>query len=135
MRILVLCTGNSCRSQMAEAFLQKMLGDESQVYSAGLKPQQVNKYAIRVMHDIGFDISQNKSNNISEYLEMKFDYVLTVCSHADSLCPAFPGDAKKIHIPFDDPADAIGTEDEILREFARVRDEIKSQMSEWVKTF
>ena len=135
MKILVLCTGNSCRSQMAEAFLQKMLGIESTVYSAGLNPQQVNRYAIEVMKEIGYDISQNSSNHIDEYLQIDFDYVLTVCSHADSLCPTFPGNAKKVHIPFDDPAHATGTEQEILAEFVRVRDEIKVKLSEWVKTF
>ena len=135
MNILVLCTGNSCRSQMAEAFLQQYLGDNSLVLSAGINLTQVNSYAVKGMGEIGIDISQNSSNNINEYLEMNFVYVLTVCSHADKLCPSFPGKSKKIHSPFDDPAEAEGAEKEILQEFRRIRDEIQLKRQALVKTF
>ncbi len=133
MKILVLCTGNSCRSQMAEAFLQNQLGDNGKVYSAGLSPQVVNQFAIQVMQEIGFDISGHTSNNITEYQDIEFDYIITVCSNADKLCPIFPGDGLKVHIPFDDPADAVGTDEEILLEFRKVRDEIKEVVSAWLK--
>ena len=134
MNILVLCTGNSCRSQMAEAILQKEIGKNGKIYSAGLKPQNVNKYAILVMQEIGYDISLNSSNHIDEYKHINFDYILTVCASADKNCPIFPGGAIKIHIPFDDPADASGTDEEIIEQFRIVRDEIKHALSSWLKT-
>ena len=134
MKILVLCTGNSCRSQMAEAFLQKEIGTKGKIYSAGLNPQNVNKYAIKVMSEIGYDISQYTSNHIEEYNHISFDYIITVCSNADKNCPIISGNTTKVHIPFDDPADAIGTEVEILNEFRRVRDEIKAELSNWLNS-
>ena len=134
MNILVLCTGNSCRSQMAETLLQKEIGAKSKVYSAGLNPQLVNKYAIKVMSEIGHDISQHTSNHIDDYKDISFKYVITVCSNADKNCPIFSGNATKVHIPFDDPADAIGTDEEILDEFRRVRDEIKVELTKWLNS-
>ncbi len=134
MNILILCTGNSCRSQMAEAILQKEIGSNGKLYSAGLNPQRVNKYAIQVMAEIGYNISQHTSNHIDEYNNIAFDYMITVCSSADKNCPMISGNTTKVHIPFDDPADAIGTEDEILNEFRRVRDEIKTQLTDWLNS-
>ena len=130
----MLCTGNSCRSQMAEAILQKEIGTNGKIYSAGLNPQNVNKYAIKVMSEIGYDISQYTSNHIEEYNHISFDYIITVCSNADKNCPIISGNTTKVHIPFDDPADAIGTEVEILNEFRRVRDEIKAELSNWLNS-
>lgn len=132
MNILVLCTGNSCRSQMAEAILQREIGEKGVVYSAGLSPQKVNPNAVLVMQEIGYDISRHTSNSIDEYKHINFDYIITVCSNADKNCPIFPGDGIKAHIPFDDPADAIGSEVEILNEFRRIRDQIKAQLTDWL---
>ncbi len=134
MNVLILCTGNSCRSQMAEAILQKEIGSQGKIFSAGLKPQQVNKYAIKVMAEIGYDISNNTSNHIDEYKQITFDYIITVCSNADENCPMISGNTAKVHIPFDDPADASGTDDKILDEFRRVRDEIKSRLINWLNS-
>lgn len=119
---------------MAEAFLQKEIGTKGKIYSAGLNPQNVNKYAIKVMSEIGYDISQYTSNHIEEYNHISFDYIITVCSNADKNCPIISGNTTKVHIPFDDPADAIGTEVEILNEFRRVRDEIKAELSNWLNS-
>jgi arsenate reductase len=126
MKILILCTGNSCRSQMAEGFL-KFFDPSMQVYSAGTNPSsQVNPNAIKVMEEIGIDISDGQPQDVAEYLDQSFDFVITVCGNAKETCPIFMGDVKEtLHIGFDDPADATGTEEEILSEFRRVRDEIK----------
>lgn len=126
MKILILCTGNSCRSQMAEGFL-KSFDPTMQVYSAGTKPSlKVNPNAVKVMAEIGIDISAGRPQDVSEYLDQSFDFVITVCDNAKETCPVFMGDVKeRLHIGFDDPADATGTEEEILIEFRRVRDEIK----------
>jgi len=126
MKILILCTGNSCRSQMAEGFL-KSFDPTMQVYSAGTKPSsKVNPNAVKVMTEIGIDISAGRPQDVSEYLDQSFDFVITVCDNAKETCPVFMGDVKeRLHIGFDDPADATGTEEEILIEFRRVRDEIK----------
>ncbi len=126
MKILILCTGNSCRSQMAEGFL-KYFDPTLQVYSAGTSPaSRVNPSAIKVMAEIGINISDGKPQDVAEYLDQSFDFVITVCGNAKETCPTFMGDVKKtLHIGFDDPADAVGTDEEILAEFRRVRDEIK----------
>ena len=126
MKILILCTGNSCRSQMAEGFL-KSFDPEMNVFSAGTNPSsRVHPKAVQVMREAGIDISDAKPDDVAIYLDQSFDYVITVCSNAKVTCPTFMGDVKeKLHIGFDDPADAVGTEDEILAEFRRVRDEIK----------
>jgi len=126
MKILILCTGNSCRSQMAEGFL-KSFDPTMQVYSAGTKPSlKVNPNAVKVMAEIGIDISAGRPQDVSEYVDQSFDFVITVCDNAKETCPVFMGDVKeRLHIGFDDPADATGTEEEILIEFRRVRDEIK----------
>ena len=127
MKILILCTGNSCRSQMAEGFL-KSFNSKLQVFSAGTNPAKaVSSNAIKVMSEIGIDISSGKPEDVSEYLNQEFDYVITVCDNAKETCPAFLGKVSKtIHIGFDDPADAVGTDEEIIAVFRRVRDEIKT---------
>ncbi len=130
--ILILCTGNSCRSQMVEGFL-KHLDSELTVYSAGTSPSnEVNPNAVRVMREIGIDISNGKPEDVSKYLEQSFNYVITVCGNAKETCPVFIGSVKEqLHIGFDDPADAAGTEEEILNEFRRIRDEIKTDFGSW----
>jgi len=132
MRVLVLCTGNSCRSQMAEGFLQSF-DPAWEVVSAGTKPaSEVHPKAVQVMREVGIDLSANKPENVDIYLEKTFDYVISVCGGAKEVCPAFIGEVKnRIHIGFDDPAYATGTEEEILNEFRRVRDEIKEGFFEF----
>jgi arsenate reductase (thioredoxin) len=126
MRILILCTGNSCRSQMAEGFL-KSFDPQMEVYSAGTHPaRQANPYAVAAMKEVGIDISMNKPKNVDLFVIDPFDYVITVCGGAKEVCPAFTGKVKhRLHIGFDDPADAIGTDEEIMQVYRRVRDEIK----------
>ena len=128
MRILILCTGNSCRSQMAEGFL-KSFDSKMEVYSAGTEPAlQVNSIAIKVMAEMGIDISQSKPKMVNQFLTDKWDYVITVCDNANETCPVFTGKvAHRLHIGFDDPSNAKGSNDFILSEFRRVRDEIKAE--------
>ena len=125
MKILVLCTGNTCRSQMAEGFL-KAFDNFIDVYSAGTKPEDnVNPYAVRVMQEMGIDISKNKPETVEKYINEPFDYVITVCDGAKEICPVFTGEVKnQIHIGFEDPAAAKGTEEEVLPIYRRIRDEI-----------
>jgi arsenate reductase len=125
-RILILCTGNSCRSQMAEGFL-KSFDPSLEVVSAGTKAaSRVHPKAIQVMNEIGIDLSGNVPKTVDQFLAQPFDYVITVCDNAKESCPVFIGNVKhRLHIGFDDPADATGTEEEILSVFRRVRDEIK----------
>lgn len=125
MKVLILCTGNSCRSQMAEGIL-KALNPNVEVYSAGTKPADyVHPKAIEVMKELGVDISENKPKSVEQFLDQKFDYVITVCDGAKENCPVFLGDVKhREHIGFEDPAEATGTEEEITNKFRQVRDEI-----------
>ena len=125
-RILVLCTGNSCRSQMAEGYFRHYGKGSVDAFSAGIETHGVNPRAIQVMEEDGIDISHHTSNNISEFLDQQFDVILTVCDNARENCPYIPGDAVRLHKDFPDPAKATGSEDEILREFRRTRDLIKS---------
>jgi len=125
-KILVLCTGNSCRSQIAHGYLQKFAGDKALVYSAGVETHGVNPKAIATMQEDGVDISQHTSNNVLEYQGIDFDYVITVCDNAKERCPYFPSRAEKFHYNFPDPAKATGTEEEVKREFAAVREMIKN---------
>ena len=128
MKILILCTGNSCRSQMAEGFLRSF--DPSlDVYSAGTQPaSEVHPLAIQVMGEKGVDLSEHKPKLVDQFLRESFDYVFTVCDHAKETCPVFLGDVRRrLHIGFDDPARAQGTLDQILSEFRRVRDEIEQR--------
>jgi arsenate reductase len=123
--ILVLCTGNSCRSQIAEGYLRYFHNDVANIYSAGVETHGVNPRAIETMLADGIDISAHTSNHVDEYLEINFDLILTVCDHASERCPIFPSTAKRVHHNFPDPAKASGTEEEILAAFEAVRDEIK----------
>ena len=126
MRILILCTGNSCRSQMAEGFL-KSFNSNLQVDSAGTSPSgKIHPKAVQVMKEIGIDISTGFPKNVDQFLDRYFDYVITVCDNARETCPVFMGDVKnQLHIGFEDPAEATGTEEQILTEFRRIRDEIR----------
>ncbi len=129
MRILILCTGNSCRSQMAEGFLRSF-DPALEVMSAGTEPsEQVHPKAVIVMKELGIDLSDHYPKKVDEYLSEAFDYVITVCGHAKENCPVFLGEVKhQLHIGFDDPAEAMGTEEQILGEFRRIRDEIRVRM-------
>lgn len=124
-RILVLCTGNSCRSQIAEGYLRYFAGDRAEVYSAGIEAHGVNPRAVQVMKEDGVDISRQRSNNVREYTGISFDFVITVCDNAKERCPIFPSTAKQLHQNFDDPAKATGTDTEVMNAFRKVRDEIK----------
>ena len=132
-KILVLCTGNSCRSQLAEGYLKYYAGDKAEVYSAGVETHGVNPRAIATMKEDGLDISGHTSNNISEYLGVDFDYVITVCDNAKERCPYFPTKAQKLHYNFPDPAKATGTEDQITKAFRDVRDMIKAYSADFVQ--
>jgi arsenate reductase len=131
--ILVLCTGNSCRSQIAHGFLASMTVGKAHVYSAGVETHGVNPKAIATMKEIGIDISHHSSNNITEYLDVNFDYVITVCDNAKERCPYFPTKAVKLHYNFPDPAKALGTEDEINEQFRNVRTMIKTYCEKFVE--
>lgn len=124
-KILVLCTGNSCRSQIAEAYLRYFAGEKADIYSAGIETHGVNPKAIDTMKEDGIDISNHTSNNIDNYKGIIFDFVITVCDNAKERCPYFPSNAKKFHHNFPDPAKAIGTDEEINEQFRKVREEIK----------
>lgn len=131
--ILVLCTGNSCRSQIAEGYLKYFLGNKAKVYSAGIETHGVNPRAIITMKEDGIDISDHTSNHIDEYQNIDFDFVITVCDNAKERCPFFPSNALKLHQNFNDPAKANGTEDEILQEFRIVRQTIKEFCKQFSK--
>ncbi len=133
-RILILCTGNSCRSQMAVGFL-KSFDKELKVFSAGTKPaERINPNAVSVMNEVGIDISKNEPDDVSKYLDQSFDYVITVCDNAKETCPIFTGKVKhRLHIGFEDPADATGTEEEMIPVFRKVRDEIKKEFYNFYK--
>ena len=128
MKILIICTGNSCRSQMAEGFL-KSFDDKLEVFSAGTNPSsKVHPKAVQVMNELGIDLSNNKTKSVDDFLDQEFDYVITVCDGAKESCPVFTGKVKhRQHIGFEDPAEVTGTEEFILSEFRRIRDEIKIQ--------
>ncbi len=126
LKILFLCTGNSCRSQMAEGWARYLKGDCIEAFSAGVAPIGVSANAIKVMAEVGVDISGQTSDHVDDFLGIDFDYVISVCDHAKELCPVFPRDVKTVHKRFDDPYFAEGTTDEVLAEFGRVRDEIKA---------
>ncbi len=131
-KILILCTGNSCRSQMAEGFL-KSFDSELDVFSAGTIPaEKVNPNSVIVMDEVGIDISSQFPQNVDEFVDQSFDYVITVCDNSKEVCPVFTGHVKhQFHIPFDDPAVAIGTDEEILAVYRRVRDEIKKEFTQF----
>ena len=128
IRVLILCTGNSARSQMAEGLLRHEGGERFEVHSAGTVPSFVRPQAIEVMREIGMDISGHRSKSVDEFAGQEFDYVITVCDNAKENCPVFPGKTKRIHWSFDDPAEALGTEEEKLAVFRRVRNEIAEKL-------
>ena len=128
IRVLILCTGNSARSQMAEGLLRHMGEGRFEVYSAGTKASFVGPQAIEAMREIGIDISGHRSKSVDEFAGQEFDYVITVCDNANENCPVFPGKTKRIHWSFDDPAEARGTEEEKLAVFRRVRNEIAEKL-------
>ncbi|MEZ4853417.1 arsenate reductase ArsC [Flavobacterium sp.] len=131
-KILVLCTGNSCRSQIAEAYLRHFANSDVEIYSAGVETHGVNPRAIATMKEDGIDITKHTSNHIDEYAKIEFDYVITVCDNAKERCPFFPSKAKMLHQNFTDPAKATGTEAEINQQFAQVRQEIKNYCKKFV---
>jgi len=132
LKILFLCTGNSCRSQMAEGWTRHLKGDVIDAYSAGIETHGLNPNAVKVMAEAGVDISHHRSKNITEFKDMNFDAVVTVCGHANENCPLFPGRTKVVHVGFDDPpslAKNAKSQEEALNHYRRVRDEIKAFVS------
>jgi arsenate reductase len=132
--VLFLCTGNSARSQIAEALLRKYAGDHFQVYSAGLEPKGLNPYTVRVMDEIGIDVRGQRSKDVREYMgRMHFGYLITVCSHAEAHCPTtFPDISQRLHWAFDDPAAVKGMDDEKLAKFREVRNQIDERIRSWL---
>lgn len=132
-KVLFLCTSNSCRSQMAEAWLRALGGERFEVYSAGLEPHSVNPLTIQVMEEAGFDLSSHRSKHLDEYRgQIDFDFLITVCSNAEERCPYFPGMGKRLHWPFEDPAAYEGPEAEKVALFRTVRDQIKGKIKAWL---
>lgn len=132
-KILVLCTGNSCRSQIAEGYLRHFAENIAEIFSAGVETHGVNPKAIEIMKHDGIDISLHTSNNINEYAEIDFDYLITVCDNAKRSCPYFPSKAIKLHYDFPDPAKAIGTEEQVMEQFREVREMIRRYIRNFVK--
>lgn len=131
-RVLILCTGNSARSQMAEGWLRHLVADRFAVFSAGTHPSTVNPFAIQVMAEVGIDLSGHRSKSVTEYLGQPFDYVITVCDQAAEACPVFPGTAVRLHWSFPDPAAVPGDDDVRLVAFRTVRDAIHQQLVAWL---
>ena len=127
--VLFICTHNSARSQMAEAFFNKFFPNRFKAYSAGIEPTKINPHVVEVMAELGFDLSKNRSKSVNEFIGTQIDYVVTVCDGAKGACPFFPGAKNYIHRAFSDPSSFQGSEDEILKQIRRVRDEIQ----EWIK--
>ena len=132
MKVLILCTGNSCRSQMAEGWLRHLAGDHFEVVSAGTHPVGLNPYAVTVMGEAGVDISHQVSKRVDPYIEQRFDYVITVCDNAQEACPIFPGAASKLHWNFDDPAKATGPYEQQLMVFRKTREEIADRIRQFI---
>jgi arsenate reductase (thioredoxin) len=135
IKVLFLCTGNSARSQMAEAFLRTLAGDKYEAYSAGLEPEEIHPLTRAVMEEIGIDISSQYSKALKDYMgKMHFGYLITVCSEADKRCPSvFPGMGQRLHWDLEDPAKFIGSEEEKLQKFREIRDQIKLNIQSWIK--
>ncbi|TGK95614.1 arsenate reductase ArsC [Leptospira brenneri] len=131
--ILILCTGNSCRSQIAEGWMRYYAKNKAIVYSAGIETHGVNPKAITTMKEAGIDISNHTSNHIGEYKDIEFDFLITVCDHAKENCPYFPSNAKRFHHNFSDPSKKIGSEEEIKTAFTNTREEIRSYCENFVK--
>jgi arsenate reductase len=134
-RVLFLCTGNSCRSQMAEGLLRHLAGDQYDVASAGTTPVGLNPGAVESMQEIGIDVSRHRSKAIGEFAGSQFDFVITVCDRAKEACPVFPGSSAMLHWSFEDPAGATGTPDERRSVFRRVRDEIAAEVRHFIRTY
>ena len=133
-RVLFICSGNSARSQMAEAFLRGYAGDQFDVYSAGLEPQAIHPMTVEVMAERGFDLAGHRAKGLDEYLgKIHFGVLVTVCNRAKETCPIFPGGGTRLHWPFDDPAAVTGGEEERLAKFREVRDAIEIRISEWLR--
>ena len=130
-KVLVLCTGNSCRSQIADGYLRHFAGNRAEIFSAGIETHGVNPRAIATMKEDGIDISSHTSNNISEYTNIDFDFIITVCDNAKERCPVFPSSAQQFHHNFPDPTRATGTETEIMDQFRSVRNQIKGFCKEF----
>jgi arsenate reductase len=133
-KVLFLCWGNSARSQMAEGLMKSLGSEQWDVKSAGTFPSYVHPLAIRVMEEIGIDISQQTSKSYEQFLEERFDYLITLCDEASQTCPVFSGEGERLHWPLEDPATAIGTIDERMMVFRKVRDEIKTKIEELLKS-
>jgi arsenate reductase (thioredoxin) len=131
-KILVLCTGNSCRSQIADGYLKYFAGNRAEIYSAGVETHGVNPRAVTTMKEDGIDISTHTSNNVNEYLSIDFDFVITVCDNAKERCPYLPTNAQKFHYNFRDPANATGTEEQIMEQFRQVREQVKVHCRDFV---
>ena len=131
--VLFICTGNSVRSQMAEAFLRKYAGDKFEAYSAGIRPVGIAPFTERVMEEIGISLEGHHSKHVDEYIgKIDFTYLITVCANAEKQCPVFPGSGKRIHWNLEDPAVQKGTEEKILRKFREVHDQIDKRIKEWL---
>jgi len=133
IKFLFLCTGNSCRSQIAEAWLRRLGREHFSICSAGLEPHGVNPFTIKVMEETGYDMSDHSSKHIEEFIgKVEFDYLITVCGNADERCPVFPGMGTRLHWPFEDPAAFKGPEEEKITLFRTVRDQIKDKIQAWL---
>ena len=130
--ILILCTANSARSQMAEGLLRDLAGEQFEIYSAGSKPSTVNPFAIRAMQQRGLDIRHHHSKHLNQFIDVPFDYVITVCDNAAESCPIFPGPSQRIHWGFPDPAAVEGSDEALLEAFRVVRDAIEQQLRQWL---
>lgn len=135
MKVLFLCTGNSARSQMSEAFARYYADDAIEAYSAGLEPKEIHPLTVKVMEEIGIDMHSHRSKPLSDYLgKLHFGYLITVCGQADKNCPAvFPGMGQRLHWEFEDPAEASGSEEERLIKFREIRDLIQARVREWLR--
>ncbi len=133
--VLILCTGNSCRSQMAEGWIKYYAGNEANVFSAGIEAHGLNSYAVKVMADAVIDISKQKSKTVDDLPEIEFDYIITVCDNAKEKCPFIPGKGLRLHKPFPDPAGFKGTEEEILKQFSDLREMIEDFCFDFVHTY
>ena len=133
-RVLILCTGNSARPQIAEGLLRTLSGERFEIFSAGIKPSSINPLAIAAMNERGIDIRSQRSKHLNEYLDQPFDYVITVCDNAAETCPIFPGAARRIHWSFPDPAAVQGSESERLAAFRHLRDALEAQLRSWLAT-
>jgi arsenate reductase (thioredoxin) len=132
-RVLFLCSGNSARSQMAEALLRKYAGDRFEVYSAGLEAKGINPYTVRVLEEIGIDMSGHRSKNLDEYIgKVHFGYLITVCDRAAEACPIFPGMGQRLHWPIEDPSAFVGSEEETLNKFREVREQLDERIRAWL---